>query len=63
MMSEYIKNEHLHNVRRTLERGIRMAQHPPMDKAYVDIFTHALDELQRAGLNFPEKETRPTDRG
>lgn len=47
-------SEHLHNVRRTLERGLRIAQSPPMDGTYLDTFTHALDELKRAGLIFPE---------
>ena len=47
-------SEHLHNVRRTLERGLKVAQLPPMDGTYIDMFTHALDELKRAGLIFPE---------
>jgi hypothetical protein len=47
--------EHLHNVRRTLERGLQYAaKHRCTDGKYVDIFTHALDELKHFGLNFPE---------
>jgi hypothetical protein len=46
--------EHLHNVRRTLERGLHTARQHCTDRKYVDIFTHALDELKHFGLSFPE---------
>lgn len=48
------ESEHLQNVRRTLESGLRMAQHPPMESGYIDLFTHALDELRRARVDFPD---------
>lgn len=47
-------DQYLHNVRRTLERGLKVAQSNSVDSTYMDIFTHALDELKRAGLVFPE---------
>lgn len=35
------------NVRRMAERGLKMAQSPPIDSSYVDIFQHILDEYER----------------
>jgi len=48
------ESEYLQNVRRTLEAGLKVAQHPTMEGGYIDLFTHALDELRRAGVEFPE---------
>ncbi len=46
----------LQNVRRILDRGIRMAQSPPRHSRYIDIFQHALDCLETAGLKPPKEE-------
>ena len=46
--------EEIQNVRRTLERGLKMAQNPPIQDSYIDIFQHGLDLLESAGLIFPD---------
>jgi len=51
--SEWVSVENLHNVRRNLQRGIQLVA-KEMDSNYVDLFQNALDELCRAGLDFPE---------
>lgn len=45
-----MNNENLNNVRRMAERGLRMAQTPPMESGYIDVFQHILDELQRVEI-------------
>jgi len=41
-------SEELENARRMAERGLKMAQTPPMDSSYIDIFQHILDKIQEA---------------
>jgi len=53
--------ERLHNVRRTLERGLRLAEHTPIDRNYVDVFIHAIDELKASGLQSPPQTSEPDE--
>lgn len=48
-MDTAIKTDYLHNVRRTLERGLTLTQ-LRKDYEYADFFQHALDELERGGI-------------
>jgi rubredoxin len=48
--------EHLHNVRRTLERGLKGSLRDPFSRSHIDTYQHALDELERAGIVAPENE-------
>jgi hypothetical protein len=47
--------EHLHNVRRTAERGRAEALRHGRS-GVVDTFQHQLDELHRAGISPPEHD-------
>ena len=41
-------SDYLENIRRMAERGLKMAQFPPMQSEYIDCFQHILDEYTRA---------------
>ena len=45
-------SDHLENMRRMAERGLKCAQSPPMESTYVDIFQYILDEHNRAKSDF-----------
>lgn len=34
-------------LRRIAERGMKVAQYPPMESTYIDLFQHLLDEIER----------------
>ena len=34
-------------IRRTADRGMKLAQHPPKEGVYIDIFQHLQDEIAR----------------
>lgn len=62
-MTGVIDKENLHNVRRVLESGLKMAQdhmeiyeNKHLLSRYIDVFQHALDELKRSGLDFPDEK-------
>lgn len=48
------KDDHLHNVRRTAERGLGVCQGTETNMN-PDIFQHMLDELERAGIKPPKQ--------
>ena len=41
-------NEHIENMRRMAERGLKRAETPPMESSYIDIFQHILNEYELA---------------
>jgi len=49
------RDDYLHNVRRTAERGLKVCQGTETNMA-PDIFQHILDELVRAGISSPTKQ-------
>jgi len=40
-------SDNLENIHRMAERGLRIAQSPPMESSYIDIFQYILDEFER----------------
>ena len=55
------KDDYLHNVRRSLERGLKLAQESTEDTKYLDLFQRCLDELMRAGIQSPETKYNEDD--
>lgn len=45
-------SEELENARRMAERGLKMAQSPPMESNYIDIFQHIIDKCGEARKEF-----------